>query len=414
MKYALGNMLNGAGGLSSDGLAIDLQFAADKTLTARKGPTPVFTRASTATFVGSNGLIQSSAINAARFDHDPVTLTCRGLLIEEARTNLHLRSDDLSVSPWTRTGSNITVNSGVSPDGLTTADLIYEDTAISSHSISAFIGGTTVGATYTHSIYLKAAGRNIVALGDWGGLLSEFNLSTGQVIAGGNGLPQIQNVGNGWYRCSVTGASTAIGVTPGFRLRSVSGINSYLGDGVSGVLAWGAQFEAGAFPTSYITTTTASVVRSADVCSITGSAFTGFYNQAEGTVLIGHPFRNNSLARSFYIGDGTNSTNTLELFSGSPGIGSNAFSGGAQQYGQFVFAANNSMAKASLAVAPSNAMLAVNGTLAASGGGLMPVGPNQLIIGNRPDGGRNINGHIPFFRYYRKRLANAKLQAITT
>jgi hypothetical protein len=51
-----------------------------------------FTRGSTATFVGSNGLIQSAAINAPRFDYDPVTLAPRGLLIEEARTNLLLNS----------------------------------------------------------------------------------------------------------------------------------------------------------------------------------------------------------------------------------------------------------------------------------------------------------------------------------
>jgi hypothetical protein len=60
MKYALGNMLNGGGGLNPDGLSLDLQFAADKTLTARRGPTPDFTRGSTATFVGSDGLIQSA------------------------------------------------------------------------------------------------------------------------------------------------------------------------------------------------------------------------------------------------------------------------------------------------------------------------------------------------------------------
>jgi len=63
MQYVLGNMLGGGGVLNPDGLALDLQFAADKTMTARKGPTPAFTRASTATFIGSKGLIQSAAIN---------------------------------------------------------------------------------------------------------------------------------------------------------------------------------------------------------------------------------------------------------------------------------------------------------------------------------------------------------------
>jgi len=47
-----------------------------------------FTRGTTATFVGSDGLIQTAAINAPRFDYDPVTLAAKGLLIEEQRTNL--------------------------------------------------------------------------------------------------------------------------------------------------------------------------------------------------------------------------------------------------------------------------------------------------------------------------------------
>jgi hypothetical protein len=46
-----------------------------------------------------------------------------------------------------------------------------------------------------------------------------------------------------------------------------------------------AQLEAGAFPTSYIPTTTAAVTRSADVASITGSAFSSWYRQDEGTFL---------------------------------------------------------------------------------------------------------------------------------
>jgi hypothetical protein len=103
MKYALGNMLNGAGGLNPDGLSLDLQFASDKSLTARKGPTPTFTRASTATFIGSDGLIQSAAINAPRFDHDPVTLASKGLLLEESRTNLVFPSDTLTTQTRTVT-----------------------------------------------------------------------------------------------------------------------------------------------------------------------------------------------------------------------------------------------------------------------------------------------------------------------
>ena len=85
------------GALSSgDQLTLDLPFAATKSLTARIGPTPTFTRASAATFIGSDGLIQTATTNTPRFDHNPLTLACRGLLIEEGRTNLVFPSATLS------------------------------------------------------------------------------------------------------------------------------------------------------------------------------------------------------------------------------------------------------------------------------------------------------------------------------
>jgi len=79
-------------------------------LTARKGPTPVLTRASTATFIGSDGLIQSAAINQARFDHDPTTLACKGLLMEEQRTNLVFPSAALTTQTRTVTAAAHTLS----------------------------------------------------------------------------------------------------------------------------------------------------------------------------------------------------------------------------------------------------------------------------------------------------------------
>ena len=69
-------------------------------------PSVTFTRSTTATFVGSNGLIQSSAINTPRFNYDPVTLAPQGLIIEGQRTNLLLNSDILGTNLSTQ---NVTV-----------------------------------------------------------------------------------------------------------------------------------------------------------------------------------------------------------------------------------------------------------------------------------------------------------------
>jgi hypothetical protein len=334
MKYALANMLNGAGGLNADQLALDLQFAADKTLTARVGPTPTFTRASSGTFVGSNGLIQTAATNVARFDHDPVTLDSRGLLIEESRTNLLLQSETLTTQ--TRTVTAV------------------------AHTLS-FYGSGTVVLSGTHS-------ATVVGTGDY---------------------PS---------RRTFTFTPTAGSLT-----LTVTGTVQY------------ANLEAGSFATSYIPTTTASVVRSADVCSISGAAFSGFYNATEGTSFVSAIKNTNSgNPRPLTITNGT-SGNRMEIQRGVTQEQIAYYAGGS-----FLHELNLGSVALGVNYRIAQAMAANN--FAASRDGLTPVTNNssimltadRMIIGANFSGSPGfMNGTISAIRYYRKRLNNAKLQALT-
>jgi len=84
-------------GQSAGGSALDLIFDGRPL-----DPRITFTRAAgPATFVGSDGLIQSAGTNVARQDYDPVTLAWRGLLVEQARTNSILRSEEFDNASWT-------------------------------------------------------------------------------------------------------------------------------------------------------------------------------------------------------------------------------------------------------------------------------------------------------------------------
>ena len=421
MNYSLGNTLSRGGALNPDGLSLDLQFATDKTLTARKGPTPTFTRASTATFVGSDGLIQSAAINDARFDHDPVTLASKGLLIEESRTNVGLQSEAFDTSTWdlgTQRNLTVAANNIASPSGATTADRLTVGATTTVYQVVQSTPTLTSGTVYTVSCFFKANQVTRVALYATTTatlpVSAIFELSgSGTVVQTSFGTASIQRFPDGWYRCVITGTA-GVSVPTSVRISPVTGTSTiYTGNSVDSFYAWGYQLEAGAFPTSYIPTVAASGVRSVDLCSITGSAFTGMYNASEGTLFAQHFYSLNNLGRPIHISDGSSATNAIEIFNGT-GPSCNVFSAGSQQYTRNVTATTNTVAKSSLAIATSNAMLCVNGTLATSGGGLMPIGVNQLNIGNRPDGARPLNGHIASIRYYKKRLANAKLQTLTT
>jgi hypothetical protein len=259
-------------------------------------PRVTFTRASTATFVGSNGIIQTAAINAPRFDYNPATLAPKGLLIEEARTNLTTYSEQFDNAAWVENSSDVTLENVVSPSGASTSYKLTELNASDRH----FIVGANVtfvsGTTYTFSIYAKDAGRPIVmAAGNR--VFGHFNLQSGVALPGPGSADWVVSGASivlgkdGWYRCVATVTRQVANTTTGPQIglsnttTAPSTIQSYLGDGVSGAYIYGFQIEAGAFATSYIPTVASQVTRNADVVSMTGTNFSDWYNASEGAFL---------------------------------------------------------------------------------------------------------------------------------
>jgi hypothetical protein len=240
------------------------------------------TRAGVATFVGSNGLIQSATADTQRIDY---SIGTAGLLVEESRTNLITYSEDFSTG-WQNVRSSVDSNVAIAPDGLQTADKIVEDTSTGSHYQNSVYAVSAV--LPTTSIFLKAAERTQAwvrvardnGVGNASGSLV-VDLSSGTIIVG-TGF--IQPVGNsGWYRVWLTANTTA---TTNYAIRVgpvLDGNISYEGDGSSGIYAWGGQLEAAAFPTSYIPTELLPVTRNADVASMTGTNFSDWFNASEGT-----------------------------------------------------------------------------------------------------------------------------------
>ena len=420
MRLGLGNTLvNGGGSLNPDGLSLDLQFATDKTLTARKGPTPTFTRASTATFVGSNGLIQSAAINQARFDHDPVTLESKGLLIEESRTNLTFPSENFASASWTKTGGSLSSVANVRPDGNANSELFSEDGTTGTHRLFQVFGGT-IGTIYTLSVFFKFNGRAEVTLENRsiaGNPFGVFNIQNGTIGLVSAGLTAaIQAYPNGWYRCSITGTATLAGGN--YLINGYSGTTLYTGLNGPAFYLYGAQVEAGAFPTSYIPTTTASVVRSADVCSITGSAFTGMYNQLEGTIISNAQIANLiGENRGLYGINNNGAIHGFLTFYTATGVGVSSQSRNAGNTSLAPIFSNsaNTPFKRGLAYNSSSCGISDNGS-AVTTTSVTTTTQTMLTlqIGNMLGGAFYWSGHITSIRYFKKRLPNAKLQTLTT
>jgi len=162
-------------------------------------------------------------------------------------------------TPWNPTTAvTVTANATAAPDGTTTADKLVEAANTSAHQMLHANIGTVTGATYTFSVYAKAAERSWISLSpanvapaDW------FNLGAGTVGTTAN-AGAISSVGGGWYRCSITFiASSTQG--PVLHIRTADGqTGTYVGDGTSGIYVWGAQLNRGSTPLVYMPTTTAA------------------------------------------------------------------------------------------------------------------------------------------------------------
>ena len=235
--------------------------------------------------------LQTAASGEARFDHDPVTGESKGLLIEEARTNLITRSEAFDSSYWTKLNASVQSGSAhVAPDGTLSAFKFSESMATGQHVL--YRGSLlSQGTEATGSAFVKAGEKTFVLLSSvfGSGANAIYDLSNGTVTVTGNATTAttIEHIGNGWYRCSFTWTTT--GTTEGFGVYLLEDNNdpdasdlNYTGDGFSGIHVWGTQLEAGGFPTSYIKTVSTTVTRSSEVCEVGGVS--SWYSADRGTM----------------------------------------------------------------------------------------------------------------------------------
>jgi predicted hotdog family 3-hydroxylacyl-ACP dehydratase len=265
-----------------------LDFASEPEL----DPRVTFTRASTGTYLDSDGVLKTASVNTPRIEYD-ADGNLLGLLIEEQRTNLLTYSEQFDNAAWIKSNATVTANTIVAPDGTLTGDKLVENTATDLHRIDKASTATS-GVTYTATIYAKKAEVDILAIDYSGILLGTYNLTTGVATLGAGNANSVAvsasmlSVGNGWYRCAMTFTRAGASIDGSYRF-SPRQNTSYTGDGTSGIYIWGAQLEAGSFPTSYIKTEGATATRSADVASIATSEFG--YNDAAGTLYVDGTFR---------------------------------------------------------------------------------------------------------------------------
>jgi hypothetical protein len=363
-------------------------------------------------------VLQTAASGVARFDHNPVTTESLGLLIEEQRTNLLTYSEDFTDGSWVKSNTTITSNTITAPDGTLTGDKLVETSGAGVRQL--YKTPSLSAVSHSFSAYFKASERYWFKL-NLTGSGAYFDLSTGVIGTIDAGVTAAMTaVGNGWYRCSIVRTVSAGTNYTEIQLALTNGGGSYTGDGYSGIFIWGAQLEAGAFPTSYIPTVASQVTRSADSASMTGTNFSDWYRPDEGT-LYGEYVSGESQGTQAvaYIGDNTVNNRIVVYDDGTVGVGSDGYiivasSGVTQALINLGTSSRNQKHKIIGAYKTNDFAGSFDGgSSSVDTLGIVPLGLDRLILADAGGVASSLNGHLRKFAYYPARLSNAELQEMT-
>lgn len=233
----------------------------------------------------SAGYAQTAAGVLVPFASNQPRITDAGLLIEEARTNLALQSQTFSNAAWAVLNLAFTDNQVAAPDGTLTGALMTNNNVNGAHFTSTQAIAVTNAAPYAFSCFAKAGTANFLQIFTGSGFAltttwQNFNLATGALASGGASVTAagMTALANGWYFCwfvasATSSTNSALGMALLETDLAARGNTAYQGT-TKTLYTWGAQMEAGAFPTSYMPTVAATATRAAEVISLSGAAAT--------------------------------------------------------------------------------------------------------------------------------------------
>ena len=348
------------------------------------------TRASIATRVNENGLLEEVASNVPRLDYSDGG--CPSLLLEPTATNLITYSEDFSNASWSKGPTIITPNSAISPDGTLNASLW-------SHSGGSFpqlsLPGITFvgGANYTPSLYVKSDGTSQV----------QHSLLVNNVVV--NFTPT-----NEWVRIS------DLIVSPDTSGSFVIAQNSSSAVSASFYI-WGASLEQNSHATSYIKTVGSPQTRTADTAS--GSGNSTVINSSEGVLYFEGIATNPSVSANsqISISSATNSGNNRVMITPSSDtqLALRFNAGGTQLVTQAVAVSSLSVnSKIAVRWGNGNYSLYQNGSeVYTQAIASTPIGLAKLNFSSVTET-NNFNGKVKSLQVYTTALSDAELTTLTT
>jgi len=319
------------------------------------------------------------------------------IVVEPSSVNLVTYSEDFS--QWTSENATIQSDVIISPSGSQDGSKMVSSNSVQRQGINK---AQTQSGDLAFSLFAKKGEYDVIQLTDAVNASSyaNFNLTSGTVGSYAVYTPKIEPVGNDWFRCSVTFNSAAINKV---RLTIAEQDNdgrleTFAGNGADGLYIWGAQLEAGSL-TSLIPTAGSTVTRAADDLVISGSAFSSFYNQSEGTVYAEFVPKLESLdATLFNFSDGSNFNRIMSLtkfyhiFVTTSGNTQVQFASGSVSL--------NNLNRLAASFKTNDCVLSLNGSSEVVDSSMAMPSINQINIGARFGGTEHLQGHIRRLLYW--------------
>ena len=388
------------------------------------------TRATTATRVNANGLIESVASGVPRLDYytSGGTAGCPALLVEPQAQNTCLQSE--TFQSWSFTNaSGSSGNVGASPSNTQTAGLFIPNSGTTGRGDVA-CGTLSNATTYSYSCFIKTPTNSLTSvwlyLSDggagsganrWGVEVNLTNFTLTDYIVGNGSVTSkaVENYGNGWYRIRVTGQVTSAisGSSVAVVRKVTAGADT---NGINGVLVWGAQVETGSVATSYIPTTSAAVTRNADVINLSG-AVSGCIGQTEGTIYAEVVLSRVNTSPLITISDGSDSNRIQIAFASATSlIAIIRIAGANANYTVTIptIPATGGVYKMALGYKTDDYCFALNGTAYANATSRGVPACNKIGLGTSATDGGFLNDRIRAAALYTTRLTDGQLAALTT
>jgi hypothetical protein len=387
-------------------------------------PRASFVRATTGLVMDRMGVMRTIPAGMPRWRWAPTGGTPQGVLFEEQRTNLLLRSEELDNASHTKTSCSISANSIAAPDGATTADTITVSGAGGNGNQAVTI---TAGNALTLSWHFKqlASSHALLRISDGTNTVSAwFNLAAGTVGTGSAGAGTIvysahsmEALANGWYRCQLTvTTSTSTAIT--LRYSAAAADNAEPAN-TDSVYAWGGQAEqlgTTSAASSYIPTAGSTVTRNADSLIITTDS--RWFSVTEGTLLLEWVGRVSRLAGVFAaVNNGFNDSIYLTRPTASQlqwvvNLGGVNQVSAVKSYSM----TDGTLARTAIAWRANDFAWSLNGDVPTTdSAGTVPTGLTRIAIGGNWSVPTTGTANVPIRRalYWPYRLSNAALQTIT-